>query len=173
MDWEVCSAYIIGLKVVPRYFFFQLYNVTIKARQLRGTLAVGLLTSARDLRQHLTKLLFLAEQNAETLFPHRVIRPEKTWDGYCDAWSRRLSHKSGSQDALPDIDYLGRRSPTIEEFPSIMNDLSECLGTFLNYLNEYPEPETVELSSLLAALAKDLEVHTLSILFFPQLTLLV
>ena len=40
-----------------------------------------------------------------------------------------------------------------------MNDLSECLSTFLNCLNEYPEPETVELSSLLAALAKDLEVH--------------
>ena len=54
-----------------------------------------------------------------------------------------------------------------------MNDLSECLSTFLNCLNEYPEPETVELSSLLAALAKDLEVHTLSILFFSQLTPLV
>ena len=132
--------------------------MTIKARQLRGTLAVGMLRPAHGLRKHLNQVLFLAEQNAEYLFPRRVIRPEKQWSKYCKVLSQRLSRRAGSKDASPQMNSLDTHAPRMDKLPLIMEHTADYLKTFLQCLNAYPSPDTVDLRSALALAANDIEV---------------
>ena len=132
--------------------------MSIKARQLRGTLAVGMLRPAHGLRKHLNQLLFLAEKNAEKIFPNRIVCPEKKWKGYCESLSQRLYRKAGSTDASPHTSGLEGHEPTIDQLPAIMIRTAEYLTTFLKCLNAYPSPDTIELRSALALAARDIRV---------------
>ena len=132
--------------------------MSIKARQLRGTLAVGMLRPAHGLRKYLNQLLFLVEKNAEQIFPNRIICPEKKWKGYCSALAERLYRRAGSTDASPHMSDQEDHAPTIDQLPTIMTRTSEYLTTFLKCLNAYPSPDTIELRSALAVAARDIGV---------------
>ncbi|KAK7676814.1 hypothetical protein QCA50_020220 [Cerrena zonata] len=133
---------------------WKLHHVTVKARQLRGTLAVGMLTSVCDIRNNLAELLFLCEQNAAVLFPQRIFPPETFRDQYCQD---RSLQRTGMKRVLHGLSSFGKDKPTFGQLPVSMEELAQCFTTFLDCLNEYPDPETEELGYAVFTLASDLE----------------
>ena len=141
---------------IRRYSWYtlqQLGRLSLKAQQIRGSLAIGMLSSSAELQKQLSTVLKLFNQNASALFPREIKGVS----------SRRFFKSRVLMDedtASSHIDFDETTSATFDRFPEHLQELVESLSTLYTCLNDFSDVTAEALDVLIPSLIGDLTVRS-------------
>ena len=142
----------------------QLDKFSTIAKQIRGSLAVGMLLSSAEMQKHLLSILHVFHRNASSLFPDK-IEGLSTVEWINEHTFRlivmpirgsKLRKKLGAHSHL----YPITRNPKLERLPIYLEDLASSFLSLRTCLDEFSDVKEESLNKSISIVTADLKVRS-------------